>query len=300
MRKLGIFLTGLMVSLTPVHAQQIGVVASLEPSIDGTPPGQAARQLAVGINVIANERIISSQAGRGQLLFTDQTTLTIAPNSDIVLDSFVYDPERDAGEIAVTLGKGALRFIGGRITKKTDGVIRTSTATIGVRGGIVLAELLPEGVRVIFLAGEYVCLEGSTGRHCASRPGAVLTEAGYQGVIENFELEDLLRRLDGEDDPDPTQSRFGSGAQDVGPFEKGSLSTTGEEREETIIEEDIRQSIFDDRTIGRGSMGIGNMPFEDPEEPISPVFPPTGPTTPLDPPPNDPTGPTTPLDPAEP
>ncbi len=289
MRKFGFLLTGLMLCIAPAQAQQIGVVASLNPSIEGTPTGQSARPLAIGVNVTANERIVSSQEGRGQLLFSDQTTLTIAPNSDLVLDSFVYDPERDAGEIAVTLGKGALRFIGGRITKKTDGVIRTSTATIGVRGGIVLVELSVQGVRVIFLAGEYVCLEGSTGRHCASRPGAVLTEAGYQGVIEEFELDDLLRRLDGGDDPDPAQSRFNAGARDVGPFEKGSVSTTGEEREETIVENDIRESIFDDRTIGMGSVGVGQMPMFDPDDP-PPTMPldPTSITSPL-----VPTGPTT-------
>ncbi|MEM7058454.1 MAG: FecR family protein [Pseudomonadota bacterium] len=274
MRKFGFLLAGLIMTMGSAHAQQIGVVASLEPSIDGTPPGQASRPLAVGVNVIANERIVSSPNGRGQLLFSDQTTLTIAPNSEVVLDTFVYDPDRDAGEIAVTLGKGALRFIGGRITKKTDGIIRTSNATIGVRGGIVLVELLAAGVRVILLAGEYVCVEGGTGRHCASRPGAILTEEGYQGVIGPEVLADLLRRLDGEDDPDPTQNRFSAGAESVGPAEKGSLSTTGEEREEIIVENDIRESIFDDRTIGRGAMGLEPEPVFDPE--ITPQLRPMG------------------------
>ena len=262
----------LVFTVSPANAQQIGVVSSLEPSIEGTPPDQQTRVLAVGLDVNANERIVSPPDGRGQLPFSDQTSLTIAPNSELVLDKFVYDPDRDAGEIALTLGKGALRFIGGRITKKTDGIIRTSTATIGVRGGLVLVDLLDEGVRAIVIAAEYVCLEGRTGRHCASRSGAVLTEEGYQGVIGPEELDTLLRRLDGEIISVAGESRFSAGAPNVGPFDKVSISTTGEERDDVVIENLIREDLIDDRTIGRGS---GSEVQRQPGSPISPspVFP---------------------------
>lgn len=293
MRKFGCLVAAFIATSALANAKEIGVVASLNPSIDGTPPGQATRPLAVGVDVIANERIVSTANGRGQLLFEDQTTLTIAPNSELVLDSFVYDPNQDTGEIALTLGKGALRFIGGRITKKTDAVIRTPTATIGVRGGIILAELLAKGVRVIFLAGEYVCLEGGTGRHCASRTGAILTEDGYQGLIGPEDLEDLLRRLDGEDLPDPTQNRFRAGAATIGPFEKGSLSTSGEERDEDVVEDDIRESIFNDRTIGMGAMASPMAPTTPPNTPNPNPGPTPIPTPVLPPPTVQPTTPPT-------
>ena len=141
----------------------------------------------------------------------------------------------------------------------------------GIRGGIALAELLGTGVRVIFIAGEYVCLEGGTGRHCASRPGAILTENGYQGVIDPEDLKRLLRQLDGEEEPDPKENRFAAGAGNIGPFEKGSLSTTGEEREEDIIENFIGEDIFGDRLIGIGSNPV--IPNLDPTSPTSPCGP---------------------------
>ena len=284
-------ITAAMIALAlPAMAQQIGVVASLQPAIDGIPPGQDARALAVGVDVVANERLVSSPSGRGQLLFRDQTTLTMAPDSELVLDKFVYDPAQANGEIALTLGKGALRFIGGQITKQNDGIIRTPNATIGVRGGILLVDLLQSGARVILLAGEYVCLDGGTGRHCASRPGAVLTAEGYQGVADPEMLTRLLRKLDGEDDPDPTQVRFSaSNAGDVGPFDKGSLSTTGEENDQVIFESDIREDLFDDRQI------FSDLPHDemdlDPEGPNSPGL---DPTSPSEPPPTTPLFPTSP------
>lgn len=282
------FLFPALLALTlPAAAQDIGTVGSLQPAINGTPPGASARALAVGLNVVANERIASTASGRGQLLFKDQTTLTIAPNSEIVLDSYVYDPAADSGDVAVSLTKGALRFIGGRITKKTDGTVRTPTATIGIRGGIALIDLLSGGPRVIFIAGEYVCIEGGTGRHCAQRTGAILTPEGYQGQVDPETLASLLRELDGEADPISRQTRFAVGSDDVGPANKPPLSTTGEERDLVIIEDDIRQELFDDRGFGFGARGNppGNTSFIEPGG--EPYFP--DPSIPTSPGPTSPT-----------
>ena len=236
----------------PAVARDIGVVASLEPSIEGTPPDSASRALSVGLSILADERVVSSATGRGQLLFNDQTTVTLAPNSEVVLDRFVYDPDRDTGEVAVTLTKGALRFIGGRITKKTDGVIKTPTATIGIRGGMALIELVEGSVKVIFLAGEYACLQSGTQRHCVQRPGGILTPEGYPGVADPTVLSNLLRLLDGGDGRLDGQRRLSVGSDDVGPADKPKLSTNGEERDVVIFEEDIRENLFNDRGIGRG------------------------------------------------
>jgi hypothetical protein len=49
-------------------------------------------------------------------LFLDQTTLSLAPNTTIVLDRFVFDPDRGTGEIGLQLTEGALRFIGGTLS----------------------------------------------------------------------------------------------------------------------------------------------------------------------------------------
>ena len=71
-----------LVSIAAGAAEDIGKVAAVNPSMDGTPPQQAtSRSLALGSGVIQNERIETSEDGSGQLLFVDQTTLSIAPRS---------------------------------------------------------------------------------------------------------------------------------------------------------------------------------------------------------------------------
>jgi hypothetical protein len=74
------------------------------------------RVLRIGTRVVHKERIQTTAEGTVQLLFIDKTTLNIGPNSNLVIDSFVYDPSAGTGKIATSLTKGALRFVGGQLS----------------------------------------------------------------------------------------------------------------------------------------------------------------------------------------
>lgn len=134
---------------------EIGNVAAVNQQMAGTRPDSERRDLDIGNDIIQNERIETSELGSGQLLFIDQTSLTISQNSDLVLDKYVFDPDANQGDIAMTMTRGALRFIGGKITKKRRALVRTPTATIGIRGGMALIKIGANGqVSVTHLAGE--------------------------------------------------------------------------------------------------------------------------------------------------
>ena len=114
----------------------MGTAAAVNPASLGTPPGAQSQTLLVGTNVVFKERIQTQGAGQTQILFLDQSTLTVAPNSEIVLDEFVYDPNTGTGRQAFSLGKGMLRFVGGAISHKIGVTIDTPTTTLSIRGGI--------------------------------------------------------------------------------------------------------------------------------------------------------------------
>jgi hypothetical protein len=77
-----------------------------------------------------------------QLLFLDRSTLSIAPNSEIVIDEFVYNPSDGSGRMATTLTKGALRFVGGQLSHAGQATVHTPSATIGIRGGSSIFTLM--------------------------------------------------------------------------------------------------------------------------------------------------------------
>ena len=144
-------------------------------------------------------------------------------------------------------------------------MITTPTATIGVRGGIVLVDLTGGVLRVILIAGEYACVSSGGQRHCASRPGAILTEAGYQGVATAEVLANLLRILDGLFSPDADSAFFatrGTGGDDVGAFNRPDLSTIGEERDIVIFEDLPEEDMFDGRAFGLSAVPGFHDPYD--------------------------------------
>lgn len=222
----------LLAGLAAQAAEDIGKVAAVNPSMDGTPPtDQTRRTLQLGSGVIQNEKIETSEDGSGQLLFLDQTSLSIAPRSEIVLDKYVYDPGKDTGEVSMTLTKGVLRLIGGRITKRNDGIIRTPSATIGIRGGLALVIVDAGKTRVCHVAGEYTRVSSDVGGEIVlSRPNAcAVVSAGaapqFDGLIPSNELAEIYSEIEGN-------GTGGGRRVATALIETGSLSNTnsGEKR----------------------------------------------------------------------
>jgi hypothetical protein len=117
-------------------AQQIGTATAVNPSTEGTPPGGSTTTLTVGARVLHKERIHTSPTGSVQLLFLDKSTLSIAPNTSLVIDEFVYDPASNSGHMLTKLTQGTLQYIGGELSHQGAVTVQTPNAVIGIRGGI--------------------------------------------------------------------------------------------------------------------------------------------------------------------
>lgn len=153
--------SALVVLSAPAAAQaneaRIGAAAAVRNQVTSASAGGQERPLAVGNPVFQNHIITTGANSVAQLLFTDQTTLSIGQRSQVTLDRYVYDPSRASGGGAtVSMARGAMRFVSGSQDPRNYEV-RTPVATIGVRGTIVdllmmdgrMFGILDEG-RVIF------------------------------------------------------------------------------------------------------------------------------------------------------
>lgn len=163
---------------------RIGVVTAVRPTIRST---TGSRVVYVGNDVLFGERLATDATGVIHILFMDQSSITLGPNTEVTIDEFFFHPERQpAGVaagiqikeerkdgIAVNLVKGFLRVVGGLISKRSPTRITTSTATLGIRGGITLVEAQDNQTRGIFLFGDEMQMNSPDGRHMRSvtRPG---------------------------------------------------------------------------------------------------------------------------------
>jgi hypothetical protein len=141
------------VTVKQVMAQQIGTATAVNPSTEATPPGGSTTTLTIGARVLHKERIHTSPTGSVQLLFLDKSTLSIAPNTSLVIDEFVYDPAANSGHMLTKLTQGTLQYIGGQLSHRGAVTIQTPAAVIGIRGGIGIFTQGPNGLQALNLKG---------------------------------------------------------------------------------------------------------------------------------------------------
>jgi hypothetical protein len=169
-------LMGAALTVAPVAAQQVGTATAVNPLSESTPPGGTTTPLTVGARIVHNEHIHTTPQGTVQLRFTDKSSMSIAPNTSIVIDEYVYDPNAKNGHMLVTLTQGALRFVGGELSHAGEATITTSAATIGIRGGTATIIQGRNGTEVIDHFG-FITIQNNAGIFYLTRSDFKLTIA---------------------------------------------------------------------------------------------------------------------------
>ena len=92
--------------------------------------------LKVGVDVQQDESVETAANSATRLVFSDNTQFEVGPQSQVILDRFVFDPDPSKSQVALSLAKGTARFATGFLPKN-DYEIHTPAATIGIRGTIL-------------------------------------------------------------------------------------------------------------------------------------------------------------------
>ena len=205
----GLISGGIGVGLTPhgtnaAQAQDvpIGTVAAVKPDAFGAAPNAPEQTLAIGAGLVENEKIRTSADGTANVIFADRSTLTVGKGSEVVLDKFVYDANAKSGGLALTLTQGALRFVGGQLSKTGDVQVKTPTSTMTIRGGIALFSFPAGGTGyAVFLYGQELKDEG-TGQSIF-RPGFAFKFPAGGGApelvkITDAELAEILKNFNSQ------------------------------------------------------------------------------------------------------
>lgn len=156
----------LTTQITPaLAADKIGVVGALSGTVSATSEDGATRALAAGDPVYLNDTISSNADSKAQIMFLDKSALMINPNSKVMVDKFVFNPATSTGDLTIQNTKGALRFIGGALSKEKPVTIKTPVATIGIRGGIADTHVTDAGATdAIFVYGEEMTMTNANGQ----------------------------------------------------------------------------------------------------------------------------------------
>tara|TARA_B100000886_G_scaffold330092_1_gene280175 strand:- start:180 stop:755 length:576 start_codon:yes stop_codon:yes gene_type:complete len=152
---------------------------------------QKDEMLENGSKVYYGDTIVVSEKSNAQVLFLDQTVITIGEKSELTIDEFFYDPETNDGKFVSNIKSGTIKIITGEISKKDpDNLeIKIPTGTIGARGTefVVLTESNNESTVVLLGPGPNNSLGMIPGNLEVSDGfnSIDITQPGFQTVVTN-------------------------------------------------------------------------------------------------------------------
>src|SRR5262245_16403348 len=146
-------------AIDPAAADKVGVAAAVNPDAFSSLSGAPQSQLSIGKSIFYNERINTTTSGLVQVLLIDGSTFTGGPGSDLVIDKFVYDPNKQTGKVVASMSKGVMRFVGGKISKNEDAVkVNTPAGALAIRGGMFQMKVNGSAIVASFLYGKQLSL----------------------------------------------------------------------------------------------------------------------------------------------
>ena len=113
----------------------IGSAKTARNKVEGIVGGQT-QDVKTGSQVYPDETVRTGDSAVADLVFIDNTNLSVGPISEVRLDKFVYDPTGTSGRVVLQATKGAFRFVTGSQDHRAYEV-RTPFGSLGVRGTVV-------------------------------------------------------------------------------------------------------------------------------------------------------------------
>ena len=114
-----------------IEKQLVGIIGA----VSGTVKTET-KELKVGDKIYLNETVYAGVNSGTQILLLDQTTFTVGSDSEVVMDTFIYDPATNDGKIVASVKQGSLKVISGLISKKNPDslTVEVPEGTLGSRG----------------------------------------------------------------------------------------------------------------------------------------------------------------------
>jgi hypothetical protein len=183
---------------TPLPAAaQVGVIAAARGTVEIASSEKVGRVVQSGEPVYLGDEVRTDDKGQLQILLMDESVFTIGPNSRIVIDEFVYDPQTHDGKVAASILAGAFREVTGKIGKKNpkNVEIKLPAGSVGIRGTIFCGQVNGFHSEILLLgpgdkttSGEHVGAIAVSNEVDGETVSVDVTKAGYGTVIEGLNV----------------------------------------------------------------------------------------------------------------
>jgi hypothetical protein len=135
--KLGIAIAIILLSLSSASAELAKVAQIKTSSGQVTVVRDGARLPAkVGDQLYEKDTLQTGADSGVGITFTDNTALSMGPNSEVALAEYKFDSSNFKGAMLTDMRRGTLSMVSGDIARSSPGAmkVKTPTAILGVRG----------------------------------------------------------------------------------------------------------------------------------------------------------------------
>lgn len=202
----------------PCPPEAVGYVSAVKGTVLAINREGSSRKLETKDSIFAEDTIKTSQRGRIQIIFPDNTIVSLGRRTEVKISEYSWSADDRKGRMKTEAREGVFRIMGGAITKHAPREFTTVTpqATIGIRGSMYAGRISPAGLAVLFQGGKGIDVTNQGGAVALTVPGQATTVASaatapsHPYLMPAAEISELLQDLEdwGGDD--------GGGSQ-IGP-----------------------------------------------------------------------------------
>mgnify|MGYP003312601398 FL=1 len=97
---------------------------------------QKGEELKVGDSIYFGDTISASDGAKSQLLFIDETVMTIGSDTKLTIDDYIFDPSANDGKLLASIIAGSVKILSGKISEINPAnlEVKIPSGTIGSRG----------------------------------------------------------------------------------------------------------------------------------------------------------------------
>ncbi len=99
-----------------------------------------------GVRIRMGDRLITGADGAMGVMFTDNTRISLGPETEITVNRYLYNPRKGIFSFLTSMAQGTVSYISGMMSKLAPDTVqfKTPTATVGIRGTHFLVKVEPE------------------------------------------------------------------------------------------------------------------------------------------------------------
>ncbi len=154
-------------------SSQIGHVVAVRGDVVAKDVNGDARKLSIKSPIYKEDTIETSKRGKVQVIFKDNTIISLGRESIIKIADYDWSPEQKTGEMKTQVKEGVFRVMGGAITKVAPKkfITETPAASIGIRGSMYAGKVVDDSLEVVFLGGTGIDVTNEAGTVALLKPG---------------------------------------------------------------------------------------------------------------------------------